>query len=346
MSDFFGSVISLTGCRDRDLLAVTVAWVLADELKPLAVQIHRCVGAPARLLRLAGERRDAPPLAAQPAWTPIEELPAAADWPSHALALERGRPVVVNDASEAAAPATLSVFPLTVGAQRVGLVELRTEQPLDAEQQRFVIGLLTIYRNQLRLLDDSECDTLTGLLNRKTYEAQFGRCLLDDGVGDEAPQGVQERRGDALTHWMGVIDIDHFKRVNDGFGHLIGDEVLLLVAQLLRSTFRHGDRLYRFGGEEFVVLLRAPGREAAGAAFERLRAAMEAYRFPQVGRVTASVGYTELRPFDNAAAAFERADRAVYRAKDCGRNQVQCHEALVEAGLADGEHKVGEIELF
>jgi len=126
----------------------------------------------------------------------------------------------------------------------------------------------------------------------------------------------------------------------------MGDEVLLLVAGLLRAAFRHGDQLYRFGGEEFVVLLHADARERAALAFERFREALEAHPFPQVGQVTASAGFTRVRAFDTANAAFDRADRAVYQAKQSGRNRVCCHDALNRAGVLEDGERSGEIELF
>jgi diguanylate cyclase (GGDEF)-like protein len=145
-------------------------------------------------------------------------------------------------------------------------------------------------------------------------------------------------------HWLAVVDIDHFKRVNDSHGHLIGDEVLLLVAQLMRQTFRHGDRIYRFGGEEFVVLLRCPQAQSARVAFERLRLRIGAHDFPQVGQLTVSIGYTAIDADDTPGAAFERADLAVYEAKHVGRNCTVDHADLAVQPSAEGPR--GELEFF
>ncbi len=161
--------------------------------------------------------------------------------------------------------------------------------------------------------------------------------------GEEPAEGLSAPAGDGRrvalqgsgrgTAWLGVIDIDHFKRVNDTHGHLIGDEVLLLMSRLMRATFRFHDHLFRFGGEEFVVLMRCGSDADAAGAFERLRANVEAYLFPQVGRITVSVGFAALRPADTPSAAFERADKAVYWAKQNGRNRVAHHAELVALGL-------------
>jgi diguanylate cyclase (GGDEF)-like protein len=143
-----------------------------------------------------------------------------------------------------------------------------------------------------------------------------------------------------------VVDIDHFKRVNDVHGHLFGDEVLLLVSRLMHDTFRSTDQLFRFGGEEFVIVLDAGSAEAAQAAFERFRAAVAQHRFPQVGTVTVSLGYTQVRPTDSPASAIERADAALYFAKRNGRDQVHCHERLLAEGQLATKALNAEVELF
>jgi diguanylate cyclase (GGDEF)-like protein len=146
--------------------------------------------------------------------------------------------------------------------------------------------------------------------------------------------------------WLAVIDIDHFKRVNDVYGHLIGDEVLLLLSRLMRSSFRFHDHLYRFGGEEFVVLMRCDDAEAAAGVLERLRQAVAAYRFPQVERITVSVGFTALRAPDTPSAAFERADLALYHVKQNGRDGVAGHARLVAQGHLQDRALDNDVELF
>ncbi len=360
MTDLLGSVVSLTGYRDRDLLDAAAVTMLADWLRPLSLSLYRCVGetGDTRLLLQAGARDGPPAVAGDPPWTPLEALPVLNDWPPHRDALTSGEPLLALPTSRPGPrgrPVLLNVFPLWVGTERFGLVEVLAEKPLDADQLRFVDAVLKIYRNQVGLLDYSERDTLTGLLNRKTFDEQFGKCLLEcDGPAPPllAPSADGEKQPErraraSLSYWIGVVDVDHFKRVNDRFGHLIGDEVLLLMARILRGAFRHGDLLYRFGGEEFVVMLHADSRVHAALAFERFRVCMETCRFPQVGRVTVSIGMTELRAGDTPSAAFSRADLAVYHAKQNGRNQLQCHDQLVEGGtLVEAGGKVGEIELF
>ena len=111
----------------------------------------------------------------------------------------------------------------------------------------------------------------------------------------ENVEGPSDKRNvqDNSTHWLAVSDIDFFKRVNDDFGHLYGDEVLLLMANIMRETFRGTDILFRFGGEEFVIVLRSTNQQGAHQALERFRITVEEYDFPQVGNVTISIGYIE-----------------------------------------------------
>lgn len=141
-----------------------------------------------------------------------------------------------------------------------------------------------------------------------------------------------------------MIDIDHFNRVNDNHCHLIGLEVPL--SRLMGSSFRFHDRLHRFGGEEFVVVMRCHSEAEALLAPERLRTSAEKYAFPQVGQLTVSIGLTEVIAGDSPHAAFERAHQAVYFAKGAGRNRVRSHAALVARGKLEGGAGRGDVALF
>ena len=203
-----------------------------------------------------------------------------------------------------------------------------------AEHTEEIASLVRMYGNQIRLLDYSELDTLTRLLNRKTFDETFDR-LLTSSSPDAAEDGFSDRR-DHLENgspaWLCVIDIDHFKRVNDSFGHLFGDEVLLRLGELMRKTFRGGDRLFRFGGEEFVVILNAANEALAAISFNRFRTSVENHGFPQVGKVTCSIGFTAVSGSDVPTDVVGRSDEALYYAKEHGRNQVCCYERLVAEG--------------
>jgi diguanylate cyclase (GGDEF)-like protein len=229
----------------------------------------------------------------------------------------------------------------------MAVLELSTFEPLSAQACQLITGVLRLYVNFQGLLDYGERDALTELFNRKTFDGAFLKATLGQKQFVESV-ATERREVDATgSYWLAMLDIDHFKRVNDNYGHLIGDEVLLLLARLMRACFRFHDQLYRFGGEEFVVLMRCNSEDEAAAALERLRLAVYEYVFPQVGAITISIGFSEIKPGDTPSGAFERADRAVYYAKEHGRNQVSSYAALVASGaLVEAIVNVGAMELF
>jgi diguanylate cyclase (GGDEF)-like protein len=162
-----------------------------------------------------------------------------------------------------------------------------------------------------RYRDVAERDPLTGLLNRRGFETRIGHAFA------QAPK----RAGGSII----VCDIDHFKRVNDRFGHATGDAVLVRVAGLIAPIEHPGAALARFGGEEFVLFLPQVALPQAREIAERLHARVMDARWPETAGVpvTASFGVTETRPVDlSIHEAVARADRALYRAKSAGRNRV------------------------
>lgn len=342
MSKVVDHLAELTGFRDRDVLDTTLAGALRDLLEPQRVAIHRCVGEDSgrRWLTRARLAADEAAATADPLWVEFDSLPRLAEFPARVAAIDSHEPVNVPGTPH------VTIFPLFTDRDVAGVVEIESAAPLDGDQQRLVASILRIYRNFQSLLDYSERDTLTGLLNRKTFDEAFYKLSSQAADEGSASPGERRTRSGPQLHFIGVLDIDHFKSVNDNFGHLIGDEVLLLLSRLMRSCFRYHDRLYRFGGEEFVVMMRCASDADAGRAFERLRTSVAAYQFPQVGNITVSVGFTMLKPGDTPSSAFERADKAVYWAKTHGRNQVCSHADLVGRGMLDDDSKVGDVELF
>jgi diguanylate cyclase (GGDEF)-like protein len=343
MSELVDHLADLTGYRDRDVMDVTLVTTIREMLRPRSLGIYRSVGEPGDerwLTRARVTEHDAVPIA-DPAWLPVEKLPRLADHPTRHEAFKRQSVVTVS------APQHVCVFPLSTEREVFGVLEIETDAPLDSKTQRLVSSVLRLYRNFHSLLDYSERDTLTGLLNRKTFDESFLKATAGPVAGFDVGSDARKAADASVGCWLGMIDIDHFKRVNDDFGHLIGDEVLLLLARLIRSSFRSHDQLYRFGGEEFVVLMRCGSDVDAALAFERLRHNTEHYAFPQIGRITVSVGFTRIEPGDSPSGAFERADKAVYYAKGHGRNQVQSHAELVTRGeLVEDEKKDSDVELF
>jgi diguanylate cyclase (GGDEF)-like protein len=337
VTEFVEHLKALTATRDRELMALALAATLKQALgSDAGICLRQPVGdGPARAwvstdlselagaqpLPTAGESGDGAGMTLLPSDLQVLEQCLASGEPRH-LGRSDGGCVISLPVGGSAAPQAV--------------LELNLHRAPSDSELRLMQGIVQIHGNLLALLDYSERDTLTGLLNRKTYDEAFLR----------SASARTQSSGDATCCVLGVLDIDHFKRVNDSFGHLIGDEVLLLMARLMRANFRHQDGLYRFGGEEFVVLMRCRHADEAASAFERLRASVEAFGFPQVGRITVSIGYTVVPDGDTPASAFERADQAVYHAKHQGRNLVFSHEALIAEGVLKNETKVGEIEFF
>jgi len=342
MSELVDHLADLTGSRDRELLDVTLVGVLRDMVRPRSVAIYRSVGEAGNERWLTRARLGAGDVAASadPSWVDTDTLPLRSADPARLDAFRRQAIVHLDG------PPHRTLFPVSTERESVGVMEIESDVALDERDQRMVLSILRIYRNFQGLLDYSERDTLTGLLNRKTFDESFLKIAADAAALPGDGEGRREPRA-RCSYWLGVIDIDHFKLVNDRFGHLMGDEVLLLLSRLMRGSFRFHDRLFRFGGEEFVVLMRCAGAEASALAFERLRGNVERYNFPQVGKITVSVGFTELTPSDTPSGAFERADKAVYYVKAHGRNQVRNHAELVASGELDADAaQVGAIELF
>lgn len=336
----------LTGLRDRDVVDVTLVSAIRDLLRPVSVAIHRRVGDPGAERWMTRARLGAGDAVAtaDPIWAELDTLPLLDAYPARVEAMQREWVVQVPGA--AAGDHCLCAFPLTTEVEARGVLEIVSVAALGEEAQRQVASVLRIYRNFQGLLDYSERDTLTGLLNRKTFDDAFLKATARSPESLECASDLRRAGVPGGQHWLAVIDIDHFKRVNDQHGHLIGDEVLLLLARLMRGSFRHHDRLYRFGGEEFVALIRCGNAADAALAFERLRLNTECYAFPRVERITISIGFTEVKLNDSPSGAFERADRAVYHAKGNGRNQVCWHAELVAAGTLIDTPIVGAIELF
>ena len=343
MPEIIDHLASLTGLRDRDILDVSLAYSIRDLLAPRSVAIYRLVGDPGeeRWLNRALLKADSPAATADPAWVDLNDLPRAKERPTWLESMTTGQVITLRDGDK-----VTTLFPVVSDTGPVGVIELETKRSVGPKTRRLVFGVLRIYRNVQSLLDYSERDTLTGLLNRKIFDDSFYKVSSLPLHEPKLEEGSKRRNVQGARYFLGVVDIDHFKNVNDRFGHLIGDEVLLLLSRIMRGCFRFSDQLYRFGGEEFVVLLLCSDEADAIAALERFRRVVGGYPFPQAGTITVSVGFTAIEVGDTPAAAFERADRAVYHAKNNGRDQVANHAELMRRGLIEDDKRVSDVELF
>lgn len=173
---------------------------------------------------------------------------------------------------------------------------------------------------------EASMDVLTGLANRKALAAAW----------DELGAASESTRGNCLL----IADIDHFKSINDSYGHLLGDKVIKAVAQSMRKLIKGKDLAARIGGEEFVVLLPDTPREGALTVAQSIRRAVETARIvkpstnEEIRRVTISIGVTEIASGETLEIGLARADQALYRAKEGGRNRVEFVQAQLSQAAA------------
>jgi diguanylate cyclase (GGDEF)-like protein len=335
-AQLINSVAATTSIRDRDSLDEAVVLLLFQFIGAHSVALFRLVEdgqVKSLVLRAAMARPSSQPT--DPAAVEMSVPPTLASMPLWQECLDR------NDIVQYPGPAAriMTLFPITRERDSDGILVIDADEALPVRDAELVRGILRILRNHLSLLDYGELDTLTGLLNRKTFESHFEkrRELM-------APSADNTRLGE--SSWLALLDIDRFKSINDGHGHLVGDEILLLVSQIMKRSFRGADQLFRFGGEEFLVVLDQASDAGALVAIDRLRTSLEEYAFPQVGRVTISAGYTRILPGDCSTTCVERADAALYYAKAHGRNNVRNYETLVTSGELADQVKSGAVDLF
>lgn len=210
----------------------------------------------------------------------------------------------------------------------------------DVLDEHYVHTLLSAYNHQVHLLRNKETDSLTGLLNRQSFDTRLAKLHenfdLENRANDEPCQ-----------FFFALLDIDFFKNVNDKFGHVYGDEVLLLFSNLMKKTFRDTDMLFRYGGEEFAVLLHNVNLEQADSILNRFPQDIEVFNFPMDNKVTASIGFCEFNNKITVSSIIERADKALYYSKEHGRNKSRCFEYLIEQNkIQNTKIASGDIELF
>ncbi|MGD9787879.1 MAG: GGDEF domain-containing protein [Sulfuricellaceae bacterium] len=346
--NFLESVIQITEQRDRDSLELSLVSTFLELTGALRISLYRLREAFGETFLTLAVEASGDGVASGSTEYGDDVLLPLADNPLFAACLEKGEMVSESCGTECVEACQRYLYPVTGSHGVVGFMEIYAARYSEMER-KLADGFLRIYRNYLAILDESEHDTLTGLLNRKTFDRNIARILASRRRADTASipdHPCRRQAADEAEHWLAVLDIDYFKRINDRFGHLYGDEVLLLLARIMRQVFRHGDKLFRFGGEEFVVVLEPTTFEDAYKVFERFRKNVENFDFPQVGRVTISLGFTRIGARDVPATVVGHADEALYYAKHHGRNQVRSYELLVEEGQLEKPIQASDLELF
>ena len=216
------------------------------------------------------------------------------------------------------------IIPLIFDKKLIGGICFYTRQDMDYASFRYfdimISELLAIFKMKYQYTEKefmSVLDGLTGLYNRRQLEISL-------------EQEYNRTKRHPSDFSLAILDIDFFKKVNDTYGHQYGDYVLKTVADLMKAAFRKTDLLYRYGGEEMVIIMPETNIEGAIIPVQRLRRTVEEYEFEYNGvksRVTVSIGLTmNYQEFNSPTEMLKSADEALYRAKESGRNRVVLHE--------------------
>ena len=221
--------------------------------------------------------------------------------------------------------------------------ELFEPEPIELYMRVFVLSLCTIFgfyaaflldranqievklrssNNELKFLklemqQLSELDPLTGTFNRRKFHE-----ALDVAIS----KATRYHHRFSLL----MMDIDHFKRINDTFGHQSGDQVLYKFCELIKESSRNTDQLFRMGGEEFALITSVVEGENIQALAEKLRKRIESFSFPKIGHITMSIGIANIVEDDDHESIYARADNAMYEAKRNGRNCIVSSDDLVK----------------
>lgn len=358
MGTLIQHLIKLTDHHERDLLELTLSKALIDLLPLQSVVI-------AKVLSEAGVGRWMPVTkldargggsVTDPLRVDFDLLPKLEDEKDRLLCLRTQQRVEVALAGDAGP--RIAYIPLFESSQvdDEGVLEIHSPQGLTQSDLETIALLQRVFRNMYRLLAYSDRDGLTGLLNRKSLDDTFYNAVLeelDEGADSvttrlsaKVSPGQERRHRVPPNYWLGTVSVDQFGAIGEHSGHLIAEEVLLLVARILNNTFRTYDRIYRLGGEQFAVLMHCPEEALVLAAFERFRANMDKFIFPQVGHVTACGGFTRVTADDSPSTALERAERAVDYGQQHEGNKVFSYGELVRKGLLGDLVNVGDVDLF
>ncbi len=216
------------------------------------------------------------------------------------------------------------IIPLVFDKKLIGGICFYTRQDVDYSSFKYfdimISELLAIFKMKYQYTEKefmSVLDGLTGLYNRRQFE-----------IGLEQEHNRTKRHPSDFS--LAILDIDFFKKVNDTYGHQYGDYVLKTVADLMKQAFRKTDLLYRYGGEELIMIMPETNIEGAIIPVQRLRRMVEEYPFEYNGvkaKVTVSIGLTmNYQQFNTAADILKSADDSLYKAKEGGRNRVVLYE--------------------
>jgi len=203
---------------------------------------------------------------------------------------------------------------------------VKAKDPDSLIEEEYLQFLFHFYCHQLQMLQGTYRDALTGLYNRRAFNEKLAQLL------DRSGNYTRRAKNTEPSVYV-MMDIDHFKTINDNKGHLQGDEVLLLLSRQMTESFRENDLLFRYGGEEFAMILMDVTPEQARQSLERFREKIAAFDFPDTEQVTVSIGFTHFDKSLTLEELINQADAALYYCKTTTRNAVHGYHELVEQGL-------------
>lgn len=341
MSTYIEHIVRLTDHRDRDLLELTLSKALLDLLPVGRIVIARVMieDGDSRWLEVARLDAKGGGRVLDPLRVDFLSLPRLDDSPDRLKSLQlRDRVEVAWAGPDGPRINYLPLFS-QLREDDQGVLELHSEGALSDDSLLLVDNLRRIYRNMYSLLEYSDRDAMTGLLNRKSLDDAFYSAVLEDmdeairAPDHDAAPGAERRHRVPVNYWLGSAKIDNFALITERHGRDAADDVLSRVARLLSNTFRTYDRLYRFSGEHFGVLMHCPDEALVLGAFERFRANVEKCNFSKLGRVTVSCGFTTVLPDDSPSSGIEKTEKAADFARRSGGNKACSYLGLVQRGF-------------
>ena len=338
------SVVNITKHRDLDSLEYSLVATLADMLPVIGISILKTVQDDdvlyaEEVVRLFIDKNQEDPYS----WS-VDTIIIIPD--KHYHDCIKQSKIITYKHEEGF---TRRLFPIDDATQTVGCLVIDSHVHL-TDQIKLIDGFSRIYQNYMVIFNESERDKLTGLFNRRTFDNKLSKLFKTHKNKNQFynSANTQDRRqyDHDATAWLVITDIDHFKRVNDTYGHVFGDEVILTISQIMKSSFRHSDLLFRIGGEEFVILLEPVRQKVAEKLIDKFRRAISEHKFSQIDTITVSAGYTSITEKDYPPAVLEHADKALYFAKEHGRNCSYNYEKLIKQKKIKPSKKGGSVDLF
>lgn len=330
-------LVHITSIRDIELIEFSLLRTVYQYMNPMDLKIY-CLNCENKLIKEIVIGKEECQVLNQNI-----ELPVSAK-----IMLSHMKQAELTEHTEKIGSDHLSLYVINSTSSETSILSVLNHDSVSRQNRHLILGLLEIVRNYISLLSENITDSLTGLLNRKSFDKTMERIyeFIEDDEDDDIFEG-NRRNNENNQYWLAMIDIDFFKSINDKYGHVYGDDVLILIAQLMRNSFRKNDLFFRFGGEEFVLIIKSIDKESANITLQRFLNCVADYEFPQVGQVTVSAGAVCIEKMTFSATLLDYADQALYHSKSTGRNKITFFEDLVEQGVAKvQEIEAGEINLF